>query len=438
MDADIQFGDLKQPAPRRKLRPDRNHHYAVVSCDCPSDEDLPIYIDMDVARDIEAHARSDTTIELGGVLLGGRYEDQNGDFFVVITDSLRAEHYEAHGGSFKFTRETWTEITRRRNQFPEETEMVGWYHTHPGWGVFLSGMDTFICEHFFAQPLDVALVVDPCRSRRVFFQWSRDGERGHLRATGGYHVTSSRFRQSELEVFKAQLEGAVPMPSDPRHSERAGSASPSVIQITEPRQTWLILAVLGLFLVQFSVLALIAWRGPPGLEPQSVGGGEWQPAQVQAQREFLDDIIGKLDVAPDGLVRSLEKYRRQNQELETVKLGLMAHIGELEESQRALERENEVLLKQHQELRATIAQLKRGRDENQDKIAELKAKLEEYGEAEVDSQAGSGLWAWVTRWKWYLAAAGLLLLIGVAMLLASHGVSLGTHGSTGNEPLDQE
>jgi proteasome lid subunit RPN8/RPN11 len=40
--------------------------------------------------------------------------------------------------------------------------MVGWYHTHPDWGVFLSSMDMFICDNFFNK-LDVAYVIDPWR-----------------------------------------------------------------------------------------------------------------------------------------------------------------------------------------------------------------------------------------------------------------------------------
>src|SRR5262245_24827620 len=98
---------------------------------------------------MEEHALSDTAVELGGVLLGGHYEDEAGRPFVVVTDSLRARHYESTKGSFKFTHDTWSAISREREQFPAELQMVGWYHTHPDWGVFLSGMDMFICDNFF-------------------------------------------------------------------------------------------------------------------------------------------------------------------------------------------------------------------------------------------------------------------------------------------------
>ena len=72
---------------------------------------------------------------------------------------MLAEEYPEQG--FKFTHDPWSEISRERDEFPDELQIVGWYHTHPDWGVFLSGMDMFICDNFFNKRLDVALVIAP-------------------------------------------------------------------------------------------------------------------------------------------------------------------------------------------------------------------------------------------------------------------------------------
>ncbi len=149
MSSDIQFGDLEESEPQRALRPDQDGHFVVAQIGDVSDEELQIYVDLDVMRDMEAHARSNTRVELGGVMLGYQSVDDQGRPFVVITDCLRALHYEATKGSFKFTHDTWSQITRERDEFKPDLEMVGWYHTHPGWSVFLSGMDLFICNNFF-------------------------------------------------------------------------------------------------------------------------------------------------------------------------------------------------------------------------------------------------------------------------------------------------
>ncbi|NLX55846.1 MAG: hypothetical protein GXY58_12085 [Planctomycetaceae bacterium] len=231
MDSDIQFGELEETPRQQQLRPDQNRHFAVVACQNPAAGDLPIYVDIDVLRDVEAHAASNLEAELGGVLLGGQYQDDKGCAFVVISGSLRAEHYEHSKGSFKFTHETWAEITRQRDAFPDNLQMVGWYHTHPGWGVFLSGMDTFICSHFFNRPLDVALVVDPCQQERAFFQRTTRGPR-QTRLTRGFYLTGSHSRLPELQAYAAQLEGQILMPGDPRLGPRR-AANGDIVQPTE-------------------------------------------------------------------------------------------------------------------------------------------------------------------------------------------------------------
>ncbi len=420
MDDEIQFGDMEETAPRRQLRPDQNRHYAVVAYAAPSSADLPVFVDMDVMRDMEAHARSNTKVELGGVLLGGFYEDEDGNPFVFITDALRAEHYEATKGSFKFTHETWSDITRKQEEFPEEIQMVGWYHTHPGWGVFLSGMDTFICEHFFNKPLDVALVIDPCQSDRSFFQWTPQGEARQTRATGGFYLTASRYRLPELEFFAAQLEGTIAMPNDPRYGGVPGAYPPPVVHIAETRQTWLSIAVLGMLLMQFSVLALIAWRILTPPDAATLAATDPREIELRAQRELLDDIVGKLEIAPDGVVQTLEQQREMNDELQSVRLGLNAHIKDLEKTQVKLEGDKKTLQSDRKGFIEAIDSLKEKRSDDRTRIAELKKRLSKYEETDDDEDA-TGWWAWVTRWKWYVSGGALLLLVVIAGLIALYG-----------------
>ena len=259
---DIQFGDVEEAGREVKLRPDQNRHYAVVAVHQPESEDLPIFVDIDVMRDMESHALTDTSVELGGVMLGGQFEDEDGQPFVVVTDSLRAEHYEATKGSFKFTHETWQKISRQRDEFPPELQMVGWYHTHPDWGVFLSGMDDFICQNFFNRPLDLALVIDPCRGDRGWFQWMPDSY-DRTRRTGGFYLIGSRFRHAEIEFFAFQLRGKLEMTADYRGSQVAGSIGPSsapVVNISDRRDNNPNLGMLGLLAMQFLFLALISWK----------------------------------------------------------------------------------------------------------------------------------------------------------------------------------
>ena len=156
--------------------------------------------------------------------------------------------------------------------------MVGWYHTHPGWGVFLSGMDTFICDHFFNKPLDVALVIDPCQHERGFFQWTTQGDR-RTRITKGFYLTASRFRRDELELVRRATGGQIchanrsstqwtarRLSSDGRTTQRTASALDATGR-------------LGMLTIQLLVVALIAWRvlEPPAtpLANAPAGTGSW-------------------------------------------------------------------------------------------------------------------------------------------------------------------
>ena len=256
MSSDIQFGDLEHSEPEVGLRPDQDAHFATCEVDEIGPDDLTIYVDLDVLRDMEAHALSNTRVELGGVMLGKQLIDDEGRPFVVITDSLRAEHYEATKGSFKFTHETWSQITRQRDEFRPDLEMIGWYHTHPGWSVFLSGMDLFICNNFFNRPLDVALVIDPCEQDRGWFQWTDDK---HTRRTNGFVLTTGRFRQQELEQF-ANLYSKDPiMNMDPRYSGQSFSGSqPSSVTLMDNRKPGFELAIIGMLMMQFLLFSLLA------------------------------------------------------------------------------------------------------------------------------------------------------------------------------------
>src|SRR6188472_4292558 len=95
MNDDIQFGEVEEASPQKTLRPDRNKHFAIAPIGTPAEGELPIFLDMDVAHDMEVHAQSAKTVELGGVLLGAQCTDDDGKPFVLITDSLRAAHYES-------------------------------------------------------------------------------------------------------------------------------------------------------------------------------------------------------------------------------------------------------------------------------------------------------------------------------------------------------
>jgi proteasome lid subunit RPN8/RPN11 len=200
---DIVFDDIRVREPVRKLRPDRDRRYASLAYEIPAAADLPIFLDRQAADAIERHALTDTSVELGGILLGKECLDEaTGLPFVLVTHCLEAKHYANTQASFTYTHDSWEEITRERDRLYPESDIVGWYHTHPNFGIFLSHHDIFIHQHFFANVLQVAYVVDPINQSRGFFQW-RDGS---VVQVGGYYLYTDRTDRLPLARLVNDLE----------------------------------------------------------------------------------------------------------------------------------------------------------------------------------------------------------------------------------------
>jgi len=130
---------------------------------------IPIYVFKEVLAEIIDYSERDMTRERGGFLLGGLHRDRC--LYIEIRHFLPAEAAQSRAATLTFTHDTWATLNRQVEQNFQEELVVGWHHTHPGFGVFLSGYDLFIHRNFFDQPWQVALVVDPKRHEFGFFQW---------------------------------------------------------------------------------------------------------------------------------------------------------------------------------------------------------------------------------------------------------------------------
>jgi len=131
---------------------------------------LPIFVSETVLETILDYSHRDLTRELGGFMLGGLFEDRNREY-IEVRNYLPAVDARSRAASLTFTHDTWSAMTRQaEEQFPDD-RVVGWHHTHPGFGIFLSGYDLFIHRNFFGMPWQIAMVVDPKRQEFGFFQW---------------------------------------------------------------------------------------------------------------------------------------------------------------------------------------------------------------------------------------------------------------------------
>ncbi len=133
-------------------------------------DEYRVHIAPDAYERMKAHAATSDEVELCGVLVGDVCQDDQG-IYLSITGAIEGEGANTYGTQVTFTQQTWDHIHRVREQDYPKAQIVGWFHTHPGFGVFLSGMDTFIQENFFNAPYQVAIVLETKAKQEGCFGW---------------------------------------------------------------------------------------------------------------------------------------------------------------------------------------------------------------------------------------------------------------------------
>lgn len=142
----------------------------------PSARPFRVFISEPAYHTMWGHAREslsegDTIREVGGILVGSVYRDEAGPY-LEVTAAIPAEHTRSEGTEVAFMPETWAQVNRVKDSRYPEDRMVGWYHTHPRFGIFLSERDKFVHRHSFPQPWAAAYVIDPVQGLEGLFLWS--------------------------------------------------------------------------------------------------------------------------------------------------------------------------------------------------------------------------------------------------------------------------
>lgn len=114
------------------------------------------------------HVFANPGAEVGGVLVGRKFDGGS----QVITGSIQADMAQGDLTSLTFTHDAWTQIHAKIESDHVGHEIVGWYHSHPGHGIFLSNHDAFIHQNFFPDPACLALVIDPLNGEEGMFGWT--------------------------------------------------------------------------------------------------------------------------------------------------------------------------------------------------------------------------------------------------------------------------
>lgn len=108
------------------------------------------------------HARSGGSIEVMGLMLGYVQHET-----FIVTDSLRlpVEGTETRVNAQSEADEYMIQYLTRSREAGQLENAVGWYHSHPGYGCWLSGIDvsTEHTQQMYSDPF-LAVVIDPDRT----------------------------------------------------------------------------------------------------------------------------------------------------------------------------------------------------------------------------------------------------------------------------------
>jgi proteasome lid subunit RPN8/RPN11 len=124
------------------------------------DVPLRVTVDRTAYAELVAHAKETLETEICGVLAGEVCEDEEG-LFVHVRNIVRGAAADQGSVHVTYTQETWNLIHSTMHERFPKLQIVGWYHSHPGYGVAFSEMDRFIQEHFFCGPTQIGMILDP-------------------------------------------------------------------------------------------------------------------------------------------------------------------------------------------------------------------------------------------------------------------------------------
>ena len=121
------------------------------------DESLLVFLEQECVEKMQAHARQEILREQAGILYGQAYLDEKRRHYLAVTSSFAVDT-QADSVHFKFHHASWEQVW---SKIEPGANVVGWYHTHPDMGVFLSQTDLRTQQLYFQAPWQIAIVIDP-------------------------------------------------------------------------------------------------------------------------------------------------------------------------------------------------------------------------------------------------------------------------------------
>jgi len=140
---------------------------------------------------IAAHAKGSPGREVFGLIAGLFAVDATGQRFVLGEVAIPAHGTRGEAARVAVDHDAWLELIAQRDALCPGLRIVGWYHSHPGWGIFFSQTDRQTHRFVFFAAHHVGLVFEPIQDAAGVFSWSQPPgkeEAGTLQGPHGFGV----------------------------------------------------------------------------------------------------------------------------------------------------------------------------------------------------------------------------------------------------------
>lgn len=142
-----------------------------------SNQKMIIFVEREAEIQLIHHLSIDPYNETGGVFVGQAYFcKETNTHYTEIIGSIAAPHTIGNRVHFQLTAESWPDIFKNHKQNYPTTTILGWYHSHPGHGVFLSGTDLNTQRSTFNKVWQISTVYDTLHKDIGYF-YGADGTR---------------------------------------------------------------------------------------------------------------------------------------------------------------------------------------------------------------------------------------------------------------------
>jgi proteasome lid subunit RPN8/RPN11 len=137
------------------------------------DQVFPVYIE-DIVLNKILYLCESSIQEIFGYLIGNILKWKE-NFYVIIEEQLfirgaihsdQYSTFQLEGKAGEYEKEFQK---LKKNKKNSNLRVVGWWHSHPGLGCFLSPVDVKTQKSFFPETFQVALVIDPKSRKFKFF-----------------------------------------------------------------------------------------------------------------------------------------------------------------------------------------------------------------------------------------------------------------------------